>query len=113
MLTPGTLIDQMEEMATDRLPERWIEQANRLKETSVGSGQTESEEDKTASNDMLQQWLEEVYFDEDKKAELSPEDVCKLGELVRKMLWFEPSSRSTASNLLKDTWLSSEYPLRQ
>lgn len=52
---------------------------------------------------LLQQWLEEVYFDEDKKAELSLEDARKVGELVRKMLWFEPSSRETASSVLKNT----------
>ncbi|KPM42257.1 hypothetical protein AK830_g4292 [Neonectria ditissima] len=109
MLTPGTLVEQMEELATDRLPEPWTERANRLRELSVGSSQTEDEEDKTASTHALQQWLEEVYFDEGKKAELSPEDVRKLGELVTKMLWFEPSSRGTASSLLKSTWLSQGY----
>ncbi|KAI0867389.1 kinase-like domain-containing protein [Hypoxylon argillaceum] len=105
MLTPGTLISQMEELAADKLPERWAKRANCLREPSVGSGQTGDEHGKTASTNALQQWLEEVYFDENKRAELSPEDVRELGKVIRKMLRFEPSSRSTASRLLENAWL--------
>ncbi|KFH40238.1 Serine/threonine-protein kinase-like protein [Hapsidospora chrysogenum ATCC 11550] len=108
-LTPGTLIAQMEEFAADRLPERWIERANRLREP-VGGGTDQAGGKRDAALDTeqaLQQWLEEVYFDDGrKKAELSLEDIRKVGDLVRKMLWFEPSSRETASRLLTDTWLS-------
>lgn len=95
----------MEELAADKLPERWAKRANCLREPSVGSGQTGDEHGKTASTNALQQWLEEVYFDENKRAELSPEDVRELGKVIRKMLRFEPSSRSTASRLLENAWL--------
>lgn len=96
----------MEESASDRLPERWVERANRLKAPTVESNQVGGEEEETASTQALQQWLEEVYLDGGKKAELSLADVRKVGELVRKILWFEPCSRGTAAILLKNTWLS-------
>ena len=100
----------MEELAADRLPGRWIERANRLREPAGATEQAGGERDAAVDPEQaLQQWLEEVYFDDGrKKAELSLEDVRKVGELVRKMLWFEPSSRETASRLLTDTWLGQE-----
>ncbi|KAG9255598.1 serine protein kinase [Emericellopsis atlantica] len=106
MLTPGILTGQMEDFATDKLPKRWVERANRLKEESIDFVQAGREEEGAVSTHTLQQWLEEIYFDQGKSAELSLEDVRKLAELVSKMLYFEPSSRATASALLKDTWLS-------
>lgn len=53
----------------------------------------------------LQQWLAEVYFDEDKTAELSRDDVRELGDLVGSLLYFEPSSRAFAASLLGNPWL--------
>jgi serine/threonine-protein kinase SRPK3 len=54
----------------------------------------------------LQQWLGEVYFDQDKKAELSDDHVRRPGHLVGRLLYFEPSSRATAASLLEDPWLT-------
>ncbi|GAW26954.1 putative dis1-suppressing protein kinase dsk1 [Rosellinia necatrix] len=53
MLTPGILISQMEELAADKLPERWAKRANCLREPSVGSGQTGDEHGRTASTNTL------------------------------------------------------------
>lgn len=106
MLTSGELIGQMEELATDGLPKGWIGAANLLKEDSEGSDQVRGEREQAVGTLALQHWLEEIYFEEGKKNELSLEDIRKVGELVSKMLWFEPSSRVTASTLLENTWLS-------
>ncbi|KAI0140538.1 kinase-like domain-containing protein [Xylariaceae sp. FL1272] len=105
MMTPGMLMDQMEELATDKVPERWAKRANCLRGPLVDPGQREDEHGKTASTNALQEWLEEVYFDEEKRAQLSAEDVREIGKLVSAMLRFEPRSRSTASSLLQNAWL--------
>jgi hypothetical protein len=78
----------MEEFATDRLPKRWIERAKRLTGPSEGSNQAGGEQDATEDTQQaLQRWLEEVYFDNGKKeAELSLDDIREVGELIRKIL---------------------------
>ena len=104
MLSPDVLMRQMKELATDRVPERWIARSNRLK-ASLGEHDTRSEDPAEPVNDQaLQQWLEEVYFDEEKTAELSREELQKVGDLMRQMLWLEPSRRATALSLLQDKW---------
>lgn len=55
-------------------------------------------------NYTLQEWLEEVYFDNNKKAEFTREDIAKVGKLIGRMLKFEPSLRATASDALSDVW---------
>lgn len=55
-------------------------------------------------NYTLQEWLEEVYFDDAKKAEFTREDIAKVGELIARMLKFEPSLRATVSDALSDAW---------
>lgn len=112
MLTPGELIGQMEEFATDPLPEGWIGPANLLRKVPEGSDQTRGEHEQAVGTHALQQWLEEVYFEEGKKEKLGLEDIRKVGELVRKLLWFEPRSRATASALLEDNWLGQDNQLK-
>lgn len=58
MLSPDVLMRQMKELATDRVPERWIARSNRLK-ASLGEHDTRSEDPAEPVNDQaLQQWLE-------------------------------------------------------
>uniref|UniRef100_A0A093VIB6 non-specific serine/threonine protein kinase n=1 Tax=Talaromyces marneffei PM1 TaxID=1077442 RepID=A0A093VIB6_TALMA len=40
----------------------------------------------------FQEWLEEMYFDSDRKETLSREDIVQLGEIIGRLLRFEPSS---------------------
>lgn len=94
----------MEESAADQLPERWREQARQLK----GPSPVPTKEEATEDGYTLQTWLEEVYFEEGKENELGSEDIRKVGDLVKTMLRFEPSSRATAQTMLKDPWFGSE-----
>jgi serine/threonine-protein kinase SRPK3 len=98
MVTPTILVRQMLEMASDGLPERW----QQLWRTMNGASPEES------SDYTLQGWLEEMYFDGERNEDLTREDIVKVGELVRKMLWFEPSSRASTREILQDPWFKWE-----
>lgn len=108
MLTPRKLICQMEETAADKLPERWREEARRLIGPSAAPDQARGGEEAAENICTLQEWLEEVYFDEDKISELSSEDIRTVGRLVKKMIRFEPSSRAPAHTMLEDPWFRPE-----
>jgi len=98
MVTPTILVRQMLEMASDGLPERW----QQLWRVMDGASPEES------SGYTLQGWLEEMYFDGERNEDLTREDMVKVGELVRKMLRFEPSSRASAREILQDPWFKWE-----
>lgn len=69
----------MEEFATDRLLESWVELAQRLRESPERIDQTQGEEEHSKRRHAVQQWIEEVYFDKNKKQELSSDDIRKFG----------------------------------
>ncbi|KAH8194093.1 hypothetical protein TruAng_011743 [Truncatella angustata] len=94
MLTPPLLVQQMMEFATDSLPSRW-----QMKWQAMQGNLLCDDHSYT-----LQEWLEEVYFDNNKQAEFTREDIAKVGKLIGRMLKFEPSFRATASDALSDTW---------
>lgn len=52
----------------------------------------------------LHKWLEEVYFDPERDAEFTRQDIIRVGDLVSKMLKFEPSSRAQVKEILADPW---------
>ena len=52
----------------------------------------------------LQGWLEEVYFDDCKHSGFTRDDIAKVGNLIERLLKFEPSLRATASDVLADAW---------
>lgn len=58
MITPKILVDQMQEMAPDALPEAM---SNGVGAESPGPG--------------LQEWLEEMYFDGERNEDLTSEDI--------------------------------------
>ncbi|KFG79287.1 protein kinase-like protein [Metarhizium anisopliae] len=89
--TPEVLVEQMRETAGHELPERW---RGLIKEGS---------ETNTAGS-SLQSWLEETYFDNERKSDLTREDIRVLGGLIAKLLYFEPSRRAPASEILSDGW---------
>ncbi|KAI9679435.1 MAG: hypothetical protein M1817_005457 [Caeruleum heppii] len=98
MTTPTILVRQMLEMANDGLPERWQPKWKAMDKESPGE----------ESGHTLQEWLEEMYFDGERKAELTREDMLKLGQLIERLLRFEPSERASASEILQDSWFQGE-----
>ncbi|KAF2277201.1 serine protein kinase [Westerdykella ornata] len=98
MTTPTVLVRQMLEMASDELPERWQQTWCAMDSASPGE----------QSDYTLQGWLEEMYFDGERNEDLTQEDIRKVGELVRRMLRFEPSMRASAKEILQDSWFQGE-----
>lgn len=88
----------MREMATDEIPERWQDKWNTMNTGDVMA--TES----TGPN--LQEWLEEVYFDGPLSPDLTREDIVRLGQIVGRLLHFEPSARASARQVLDDPWFN-------
>jgi serine/threonine-protein kinase SRPK3 len=52
----------------------------------------------------LEQLLQELYFDPDKVAEFTQQDITQLAKLIGKLLRYDPSTRSTAAEILSDDW---------
>ena len=98
MTTPTILVRQMVKTASDELPDRWQQAWDNMTNASLGE----------ISRCTLQEWLDEMYFDGERNGELSREAILKVGELVRRMLLFEPSKRASARELLQDSWFSEE-----
>ena len=95
MATPVTVVRQMLETASDELPERWQQKWRTMNSAWTG--------DETENS--LQEWLEETYFDGMMRREdLTREDIVKVGALVRRLLRFEPSTRASAQEILEDPW---------
>ena len=57
-----------------------------------------------SSGPGLQEWLEEMYFDGDRKEDLTKKDIVKLGQIIQKLLHFEPSDRASVREILNDPW---------
>ncbi|PYI06038.1 serine protein kinase [Aspergillus sclerotiicarbonarius CBS 121057] len=94
MVTPAILVGQMQEMASDTLPTRW-----HGKWKKMDNGRTAE-----TPGPALQEWLEEMYFDGERKEDLTREDVSKLGRILGRLLRFEPYSRASAREILDDPW---------
>ncbi|GAD93487.1 conserved hypothetical protein [Paecilomyces variotii No. 5] len=92
LITPEILVGQMREMASDELPQRWQAQWETMAQTTTMEN----------SGRNLQEWLEEIYFDGERKEDLTREDIVNLGLFIGKLLWFEPSSRASAREVLGD-----------
>ncbi|KAI1130751.1 kinase-like domain-containing protein [Nemania abortiva] len=97
MSTPATLISQMIQFSTDELPERWQAKWQLIQDKQVQY----DDDDPTRT---LQEWLEEVYFDTQRRCELTKQDIDKIGELVRLLLRWEPARRSSAKDIANDPW---------
>lgn len=104
----------MLEALDDKLPERWEQKWHLMDAESPEEERKEGEEEGSdKSGDCkytLQEWLEEVYFDDDYREDLAHEDIDKVGELVRKMLKFEPLLRASPEVILQDPWLKNGKP---
>lgn len=82
----------MLDFSTDEMPRRWREKWQVMKQDS-GNDEAPC---------TLQQWLEDVYFDNERHPEFSKQDIREKPRLVERLLKFEPSSRASAGELLED-----------
>lgn len=88
----------MRELASDDLPGRWQAMWDTMNSKEV-----------IPTGDVglnLQEWLEEVYFDGRQKADLTKEDIGRLGRIIGRLLHFEPSARASARQILEDPWFN-------
>jgi serine/threonine-protein kinase SRPK3 len=98
MTTPAILVRQMLETVDDDLPDRWKTDWHAMEGTL-------SDHSFTCS---LQDWLEEMYFDGERREDMSREDVVLVGRLIGSMLRMEPSARAPAKAVVQDAWFQRE-----
>jgi serine/threonine-protein kinase SRPK3 len=98
MATPDSVVNEMLETALDELPQRWREKWQSMDSTWTGD----------KKENILQKWLEEVYFDGKRREDFTREDIVKVGALVHRLLRFEPSTRASAQEVLRDPWFDGE-----
>ncbi|KAI1055754.1 hypothetical protein LB506_009215 [Fusarium annulatum] len=95
MLTPPILVEQMIELIDDELPSRW-----QAKWQAMQGTPTQPDDDGM----KLHSWLEEVYFDSDKKPEFTKNDIKRAAELIARLMRFEPSLRASPNDILAESW---------
>ncbi|KAL2862713.1 kinase-like domain-containing protein [Aspergillus lucknowensis] len=98
MITPPILIEQMRELASDDFPRRWQEMADTVYKKE------EAETESPGPN--LHEWLQEVYFERSITPDLDKADIERLGQIIARLLRFEPSTRASAREVLEDQWLN-------
>ncbi|KAI0879378.1 kinase-like domain-containing protein [Hypoxylon argillaceum] len=96
MLTRAILVSEMMEFCGDELPDRWREKLD-----AMGMGRTGSTSDTPCT---LLDWLEDIYFDDNKVSEFTRQDIARVCELVTRMLKLEPSSRASAKEITDHPW---------
>jgi serine/threonine protein kinase len=96
---PTSLVSQMMDLTSDAPPKRWKYHwlATEAASMSDSEGHT------------LQSWLDKVYFDKRKCQDLSQEGIEKVGEILKRLLVFEPGSKASAADVLRDPWFHDEY----
>ncbi|KAJ5195449.1 uncharacterized protein N7498_008887 [Penicillium cinerascens] len=98
LITPPILVGQMQEMATDDLPRRW----QKIWDTMNKGNDVTAE----SPGPNLQEWLEEVYFDGRQITDLTRKDIARLGKIIGRLFYFEPSARASARQILDDPWFN-------
>jgi serine/threonine-protein kinase SRPK3 len=98
LASPDSVAEDMLESTDDDLPQRWHEKYRTIVKEWTGE----------KPNSRLQKWLEEVYFDDRKRQVFTREDIVKIGDLVRKLLRFEPSTRASVDEILQDPWFTDQ-----
>ncbi|KAB8356383.1 hypothetical protein FH972_023966 [Carpinus fangiana] len=94
LTTPRILVKQMLETTRDELPVRW-----------QNSWQSISEDSAESNGPALQEWLDEMYFDGERREDLSKSEIRIIGDLIGKLLRLEPTRRMTTAELLRDPWI--------
>ncbi|KAI5196896.1 kinase-like protein [Aureobasidium subglaciale] len=92
----GDILQQIADMIGEP-PERWQPKWKALPKWEL------SADDEPAYT--LEERLELCYFDVEKSTELSRRDVADFGKLVKKLLQWQPSARSSVVEVLSDDWL--------
>lgn len=98
MITPAILVGQMRGVASDDLPERWQATWEKM--------YAEDDIAREGTGHNLQEWLEEVYFGGPQRPDLTREDIERLGQIVGRLLHFEPSARASARQILESPWFN-------
>ncbi|KAF4551881.1 Protein kinase domain-containing protein 21 [Elsinoe fawcettii] len=93
--TPESIAKQMIYMVKDEFPERWQDKRKRLEQQTPESPAS-----------TLQQWLNVVYFESEEKADFSRDELEKVGQIISRLMRFEPESRASADDILKDPWFA-------
>ncbi|KAG6120001.1 hypothetical protein E4U14_004337 [Claviceps sp. LM454 group G7] len=93
-MTPALVVGQMIEVTSDEVPSKWQAKWHAMQQEAP-------EQDGSFT---LKKWLQDVYFDSNKQAEFTPEEVTDIYEVVASMLRFEPSLRATPSESLARAW---------
>ncbi|KAG6099412.1 hypothetical protein E4U30_006684 [Claviceps sp. LM220 group G6] len=94
-MTPARIVEQMIEVTSDEVPSKWQAKWHAMQQ------QEASEQDGGLT---LKTWLEDVYFNSNKQAEFTSEEVAEIYEVVAAMLRLEPSRRATPSESLARAW---------
>jgi hypothetical protein len=97
MQTKPILVAEMIGMASDRFPDQW---------QSMWRSMKGSEGDDDSDVVSLETWLDESYFDGERPVDFTKDEVVAFCKILRKLLFFEPSSRAPASAILEDPWFS-------
>ncbi|CAJ0549905.1 Ff.00g065000.m01.CDS01 [Fusarium sp. VM40] len=97
MTTPPNLVSQMIGITSDELPLRWQAKWKEMNNGKITQPEVYS---------TLKKWMQEVYFDDDREAEFTKEDILRAAELIDRMLKMEPSLRAIPSEILSDTWFN-------
>ncbi|KAG5945206.1 hypothetical protein E4U59_006219 [Claviceps monticola] len=93
-MTPTRIVGQMIEVTSDEIRSKWQAKWHATQQEAL-------EQD---GGFALKKWLEDVYFDSNKQAEFTSEEVADIHEVVAAMLRFEPSLRATPSESLVRAW---------
>ncbi|KAG6044892.1 hypothetical protein E4U33_001465 [Claviceps sp. LM78 group G4] len=93
-MTPALIVGQIIEVTSEEVPSKWQAKWHAM----------EQEAPEQDGGFTLKKWLQDVYFDSDKLAEFTPEEVSDIYRVVAAMLRFEPSLRATPSESLARAW---------
>lgn len=84
---------------SDELPVRW-----RRKFRAVGLSKLKPIKYDPDKPKALPEWLAKYYVNKREVPVFTRYDIFRVGELITRMLKFEPSSRATAEEILSDPW---------
>ena len=78
------------------VPEEWRRQADAI----VGDCKDEIDEG------SLTNWLYEIYFNGERRADFAEEDIKRLGDLLSKMMCYRPGHRLSTQDILRHEWFA-------
>ena len=61
----------------------------------------------------IEDWLEELYFDDGKKQDLSHDDIGRLKLLLRKLICCDPDGRYMANTAVRDIWFENSQDIER